>query len=102
MGRVSSTAASTLTTAATQYEIQNISVTQGTETQITFPLGTLKYFIQFRGCAQIELRASSGDTNYWTIEAGNDYESLDLTPTQTYSVFCTSSKDGILEVISWS
>jgi len=102
VGRVSSTAASTLGTGVSSPSIQSIAVTKDTETPISFPSGTRKYTIQLRDGAGFTVRYTSGSTELWTVSWGNCYTEVDLSPTSTYIVYITPPKDGTLEVLSWS
>ena len=102
MGRVSSTAASTLGSGVSSPNTQNISLTNNTETAITLPAGTRRFIMQMRNGVGFEVRDTSGSLDYWTIFWNNCYTEVDLSPTSTYIVYITPPKDGVLEVRSWS
>ena len=101
MGRVSSTAASTLGTGATIPDIQNVAVTAATEETITFPAGTRRYRIQLRDLDGFQVRTAAAATEYYTVPCGNDYQELDLAATTTYTLYITPDSDGTLEIFSW-
>lgn len=102
MGRVSSTAASTLGTGVNSPSIQSIAVVKDIEIPVSIPSGTRRYTVQLRGGAGFTVRYVSGSTEYWTVSWGNCYTELDLSPTSTYIVYITPPKDGTLEVLSWA
>lgn len=102
MGRVSSTAASTLGSGVNSPAIQVVSVIANTEATITIPAGARRYTLQLRDGKGFEVRYSSGSSEFWTVSYGNCYQELDLSPTSSYIVYITPPRDGTLEVLSWA
>ena len=102
MGRVSSTAASTLGSGVSSPDIQEITVTANTEVTINLPTGTRRFFVKHRKSAKFTVRYDLGDTAVFTNKGGNIYTRDNLAPTSTYTLYITPLKGGILEVESWA
>ncbi len=102
MGRVSSTAASTLGSGVSSPFIQNITVTAGVETTVSIPAGSRVFRIKHRRSSKFEVRYAAAATEFFSNKGGNIYQRDGLAPTTTYTVYITPLKSGILEVESWS
>ena len=102
MGRVSSTAASTLKLGSSSPTIQNISVTAATEETVILPSGTVRFIMRLRDCQGFEIRTTAAAPTYYTVDCGNDYRESGLTATSTYTFYITPETTGTLEVLSWS
>lgn len=102
MGRVSSTSSSTIGGGANQPTITNTDLTADIEEVITIPAQAVRYRLQFRGCATLQIRTAAGTTEYWTVDPGNVEEVTGITPTSATTLYITSSKTGVLELFYWS
>jgi hypothetical protein len=102
MGRVSSTAASTLGSGVTTPNIQNISVTAATEETITIPADSRRLIIKMRDFSSFEVRYAPAAVDYYSVCIGQVYPESGLSPTGTYTFYITPNKTGTLEILSWS
>jgi len=102
MGRVSSTAASTLGSGVTTPSIQNINVTAGVEATISIPAGSTRFYIKHRRSSKFEVRYSATPSDFFSNKGGNVYTREGLAPTTTYTLYITCLNTGVLEVESWS
>lgn len=102
MGRVSSTAASTLGSGVSSPSIDNVTVVGGVETTIALPAGTRRFAIKHRKSSKFEVRYVSASTEFFTNKGGNIYVEDGLAPTTTYTVYITPLNSGVLEIKSWA
>ena len=102
MGRVSSTAASTLGTGVSNPTLTTETVVAGTEYTITLPAGTTRFYIKHRKSGQFQVRYVESSVEYFTNNGGNIYTREGLAPTSTYTLYITPVKDGVLEIESWA
>jgi len=102
MGRVSSTAASTLGTGVTNPTLSTETVTADTEYTITLPLGTRKFYIKHRTSGKFEVRYIESSTEYFSNKGGNIFTRDNLAPTTQHTLYITPKKSGVLEIESWA
>ena len=102
MGRVSSTAASTLGSGVSNPLVQSIDVTAATEETIVLPTSTRRFEIKLRDCQGFKVRYIASSVEFYTVECGNSYEESGLSPTSTYTIYIEPDTTGVLEIISWS
>ena len=78
-------------------------VTAGIEYSQALPAGTKSFMIRIRTGTQVELRYTSGTTEYLTLLPGVVYKEERLSGTGTVTLYITSTKDSMVaEIVAWT
>lgn len=101
MGGVRSTAASSVSKAATIPVITNISITASTETLVTIPASAVRIRLQSSDFSSFSIKTSSGGFP-WTVALGNSYEDLNLSTNSTKQFYIESSVNITLQIFYWT
>jgi len=104
MAAIGATSSSSRSAVVSVPNIQNVAVVASTEIAVVMPANTRRFQLKMRDVSSMELRyvPAAPMDNYYTVECGNSYEEVDLSAAQTYTLYITPQKSGVLEVLSWS